>query len=80
MPSDVRKLAFEFAEILKIKHPFDCIQEMAGEDWLGGFLKRHQELAIQKPEPISIGRVVGFNKPQANSFFSKLRLLLRRTV
>ena len=76
MPSDVRKLAFEFAEILKIKHPFDCIQKMAGEDWLGGFLKRHPELAIRKPEPTSIGRAVGFNKPQVSSFFSNLHLFI----
>ena len=40
MPSNVRKLAFEFAEKLRIKHPFDCNTKMAGEDWLGGSLKR----------------------------------------
>ena len=41
IPSDVRKLAFEFAEILHLEHPFDSGMKMAGEDWLGGFLKRH---------------------------------------
>ena len=63
MPSDVRKLAFEFAENMKIVHSFDHDAKMAGQDWLANYIKRHPELAIRKREPTSIGRAVGFNKP-----------------
>jgi len=63
MPSDLRKLAYEYAETLKIDHPFDRESKMARENWLAGFLKRHPELSIWKPEATSLGRAVGLNKP-----------------
>jgi hypothetical protein len=78
MPNDVRKLAFEFAEKLHIPHTFDSNAKMAGEDWMGCFLKRHPELAIRKPEPTSIGRAVGFNKPQVDIFYENLRTLIEK--
>jgi hypothetical protein len=45
-PLDVRRMANELAERLKIKHPFNKTKKIAGEDWLHGFLKRHPELSI----------------------------------
>lgn len=80
MPCDVRKLAYEFAETLKIRHPFSKFEKMAGEDWLGGFLKRHQELAIRKPEATSIGRAIGFNKPQVDKFYQNLHSLIQKNI
>jgi len=38
-PTDVRKLAFDFAEQQHVNHPFDASKKVAGEDWLNGFLK-----------------------------------------
>ena len=78
MPCDVRKLAYEFAETLKLSHPFNPVDKMAGEDWLGGFLKRHPELTIRKPEATSIGRAVGFNKPQVDTFYRNLHSLIEK--
>lgn len=78
MPSDVRKLAFEFAEKLHIPHSFDSDAKMAGADWMGCFLKRHPELAIRKPEPTSIGRAVGFNRPQVDIFYENLHTLIEK--
>lgn len=62
MPSNVEKIAYEFSVKLDFMHQFDSKTKMIGEDWLGGFLKRHQELAVRKAEPTSISRAVGFNK------------------
>ena len=37
--------------------------------WLSGFLRRHSELSIRKPEATSISRAVGFNQGQVGIFF-----------
>ena len=42
---------------------------MAGPDWLQGFLSRHPQLSIRKPQPTNIARAVGFNKEQVEHFF-----------
>ncbi|ESN91415.1 hypothetical protein HELRODRAFT_165447 [Helobdella robusta] len=47
--TDVRKVAFEFAEKMKLSHPFKVEMKMAGIDWMYGFLKRHPTLSIRKP-------------------------------
>jgi len=36
---DMRRLAFDLAEQLKLKHPFSYISKMAGVKWLWSFLK-----------------------------------------
>ena len=66
--TDIRQLAFELAERNGVKHPFH--DNKAGKAWLCGFLQRHQELAIRSPEPTSLARAVGFNKPSVDKFFS----------
>ena len=38
--NDVRSLAFNLAESLKIDHRFNREEGLAGWDWLWGFLKR----------------------------------------
>ncbi|ESN94903.1 hypothetical protein HELRODRAFT_180008 [Helobdella robusta] len=54
--TDVRKVAFEFAEKMKLSHPFKVDMKMAGIDWMYGFLKRHPTLSIRKPEAINLSR------------------------
>ncbi|XP_041347801.1 uncharacterized protein LOC121367590 [Gigantopelta aegis] len=44
---DVRRLAFELAERLGIKHNFKSESKMAGRDWLQGFFGRHPDIAIR---------------------------------
>ena len=61
--NDVRHLAYDFAVKTKVKHPFNTQSQMAGADWLEGFMNRHQDLSIRSPQATSIGRAVGFNKP-----------------
>lgn len=67
---DFLKLVYQYAEINHFPHPFKG--EAAGEDWFLGFKSRHPDLTLRQPEPTSIARVRGFNKPQVQRFFDIL--------
>ena len=73
---DIRKLAFEFAELSKIQHKFDKDSKMAGNDWLREFLARHPIMSLRSPQGTSIGRAVGFNRPKVNQFFTAYKEVL----
>ena len=60
---DLRKLAFQLAQKNGYKHPFK--EGIAAK----GFLKRHKDLSLRKPEPTSGARTMGFNNPAVNTFF-----------
>lgn len=70
---DVRKLAFDLAEELKIEHCFNKAKRLAGKDWLSAFRKRHTNLSVREPESTSIARAAGFNKLQVQKFFDILK-------
>lgn len=71
----VRKLAYEYAESLKLPHNFNNNSKMAGRDWLEGFLKRNG-ISIRKPEATSINRVTAFNKTEVSLFYKNLEKLM----
>ena len=71
-PIDVRKLAFQIAEINKIATRFNTEKKLAGEEWLRSFLTRHPVLSLRIPQPTSLGRAHGFNKSQVTHFISYL--------
>lgn len=64
------ELVFQYAEKNKIKHPFKG--KTAGEDWYVGFRVRHPDITLRKPEPTSVARARGFNRPQVARFFDLL--------
>ncbi|XP_049881876.1 uncharacterized protein LOC126377877 isoform X2 [Pectinophora gossypiella] len=64
------RLVFQYAEKNHISHPFK--DGTAGSDWYKGFISRHPDLTLRKPEPTSIARTRGFNKPQVYRFFDLL--------
>ncbi|CAM1298233.1 Uncharacterised protein r2_g781 [Pycnogonum litorale] len=66
---DCRKLAYSFAEEMKINHRFSKSQKMAGRDWLQGFMKRNTDLSLRKPQGTNIARAAGFNRIQVRNFF-----------
>ena len=66
---DVRRIAFELAESLKLNHPFNKEKRHAGEDWLLNFMKRNN-LSIRKPEPTSLARAIEFNRHQVGNFLT----------
>ena len=51
---------------------------MAGIDWLKGFMSRHKDLSLRRPEQCSLGRSIAFNKTNVGYFFEKLKILYER--
>lgn len=72
--SQFRKVCYNMAQTFGVQERFDNINKIAGKDWLQGFIKRHPELSIRKPEATSINRIYGFNKREVNRFFENLRV------
>ena len=73
--NEIRRKVFEIAERHGLSHPFGKTKKMAGRHWLNGFLDRNNTLSV-RPEPTSICRAVGFNKPQVDKFFEIWMALL----
>ena len=67
---DVRKLAYSLAVNDNLNHPFGCVKQMAGRECWSLIISRHPELSLKKPEATSLAWAVGFNKPQADRFFT----------
>jgi hypothetical protein len=70
---DLCTLAYEFANQNNLVHNFQ--NERAGEQWYSNFMQRHPELSLRAPEPTSIARACGFNKPQVQLFFDNLKTI-----
>nr|XP_021186027.2 uncharacterized protein LOC110373173 [Helicoverpa armigera] len=73
-PTDFKKLVGEFAQKLGKgdRFPKGC----AGKDWLSGFRKRHTSIVLRTPEPTSLARARGFNRPQVERFYDLLEELI----
>lgn len=68
----IRKLAFEYAVHLN-QCPNKWEQnQMAGVDWMKGFMRRHSSLSLRKPENTSLARTLGFNKQMVEEFQTNL--------
>lgn len=68
----VRTMAFELAEKLQVKHPFNKTKGKAGYDWLKLFLSRHPDLSVRKAEGVSTTRAEGLNKTVVHNYFTLL--------
>lgn len=70
----MRLLAFKYAKANEKKMPVSWSEEeIAGEEWMRGFLKRHTELSVRKPEATSLSRMTSFNRTNVDSFFSNIK-------
>lgn len=72
----VRKLAYQFAEKLGIKHNFSKEKEEAGFAWLHSFLDRNPELSVRQAEGLSLSRARGMNRDDVRKFFDLLEKVM----
>ncbi|CAH2003007.1 unnamed protein product [Acanthoscelides obtectus] len=73
---ELRKLAYQLAVRNGCEHPFNKHTEMAGEDWVHSFMRRHSELSLRKPEATSGARAMGFNRVAVAQFFTLLNKVI----
>lgn len=66
----LRSLAFELAQRNGMPNRFNKTKKKAGKAWLYAFLNRHPNLKLRSPEPTSLARAMGFNRPSVEKFFS----------
>lgn len=78
-PKKSRELAYQYAEQNRLKYPESWKEKhQAGEDWFSGFMKRHSNLSIRKPEATSLARMTAFNRTTVKEFFDKLEAVKSR--
>lgn len=66
----IRQLAFDYAKRLNLKIPSSWDKnKISGIDWVKGFMKRHPQLTLRKPENTSFARATAFNKANVAEFF-----------
>ena len=75
----VCKLAYEMAEEAGILHRFNKEKKKAGYDWYQGFMSRHPELSLRKPEGLSAARAAMLNPKTIGDHFTKLGEVLDKT-
>jgi len=68
---EVRHLAFSYASQNGISG-FSEKKKAAGYEWFYSFLKRHPDIGVRKPEPLSVARAMGMNKTVVSKWFSEL--------
>ena len=74
-----RRLAYEYATQNKKEMPATWTSnQIAGVDWMYGFLKRHSHLSIRTPEATSLSRATSFNKTNVQQFYDNLETVIKR--
>ncbi|XP_018330787.1 uncharacterized protein LOC108740803 [Agrilus planipennis] len=75
-PSQIKRVAFEYAESLNLKHNFN-MSRLAGRVWFEGFVRRNN-ISVRKPEATSINRATAFNKTEVQRFYKLLEELMEK--
>lgn len=76
---EARKLAYNFANCNNITCPASWDRRgLAGKTWYYGFMSRHNNMSLRKPQATSLSRATSFNKHNVSSFFNKYKELLNK--
>ena len=67
---DIQQLAYQYAQQHNLKG-FNVTRGSAGYYWLKGFMQRHNELSVRKPESLSCSRASGLNKTVIDNWFDQ---------
>ncbi|XP_073821485.1 uncharacterized protein [Musca autumnalis] len=74
---NARRFVYQYAITNEIGIPRSwTVNEMAGVDWVQGFMKRNHELSLRKPQNCSINRLTAFNKTAVVEFFDNAQKVL----
>lgn len=74
----VRQLAYDYAKKLGTSMPESWTEnKIAGIDWLKGFMNRHNQLTLRKPENTSLSRATAFNKTNVTEFLDNYERAIR---
>jgi hypothetical protein len=60
--TEVRGIAYEFAERNNMKHNFNHEIKLAGKCRAQSFIRWNRELSVRKPEPTTVSRILAFNR------------------
>lgn len=67
-----RELAYQYAKENSVCPKSWSQSKIASVEWLRGFMSRHRDLAVRKPESTSLSRATSFNRTNVALFFEKL--------
>lgn len=74
----IRTFAYEYALKLEKNVPKSWSENhFAGIEWMKGFMKRHNNLSLRKPESTSLARNISFNKVNVDMFFDNLETVYK---
>jgi len=73
-----KKLAFEYAEANAVCPDKWKDSKIASEDWLKGFMNRHKDLAVRKPESTSLSRAISFKRDERYRILPQSRKLRKQ--
>ncbi|XP_046677400.1 MFS-type transporter clz9-like [Homalodisca vitripennis] len=74
---NIKRMAFQLA-IRNCPPFFAGNKKSAGRKWLRLFFKRHPELSLRKPQPLSLARIKGFSPENVKKFYDILKPELER--
>ena len=75
---DVCSIAYQPAARNGMQYLFNQETNLAGTDWLQGFLKRHPQLSLWTPQQTSAARAHAFNGNRVAKFFNLLDTLMEK--
>jgi hypothetical protein len=73
----ILQLTYDYGRRLQCKFPSSWTDtKIAGIDWLQGFMERHKNLTLCKPQNTSLFRAIAFNKTNIMEFFDNYECTL----